>query len=85
MAVMGIVSCLPQPLCSCWSSNCWRVSVSVQAGIGQREHQAAEETKERGQKHLVMQPGRTTVSPPSPREVAKELCKSETAALCVHL
>lgn len=53
--------------------------------MGQREDQAPEETKEQGQKHLVMQPGRTTVSPHSPRGVAKELCKSETAAVCVRL
>jgi len=48
------------------SSNYHCVSVRVQAGMGQREPQAAEETKELGQKCLVTQPGRTSVSRHSP-------------------
>lgn len=52
--------------------------------MGQREHQAPEETKQ-GQKCLRMQPGSTPVYPHSPREVAKGLCKNETATACVYL
>lgn len=56
--------------------------------MGQKEHHTPEETKEQGQKCLDMQPGRTSVSPHSPRgteKLQKGLCKNETATICVHL